>query len=200
MKAQALKIADEILQREPEFFRLSKRHIGIYFAHSELWCAVKFNLDLPSSGVSSGEDATATSDAIFPFRKNDTIQIKARDHRTMHITFKPKGIHWLLVVTYNIEVNPVRVLAYLFSVSEFIELAKKFKEEAGTSVIPLKVCDNGDLRLEWSTLRSEKIGVVKRSTDTWEARRERCSRVLSSGYEYMDGKFKKGIVGSFKTL
>jgi len=79
----ALKLAEEILNQEPEFYRLTKRHIGIVTAHSEVWSALNLNLVLPGSGVAEGADAFATAASCKPFQPGDRIQIKARGSETM---------------------------------------------------------------------------------------------------------------------
>jgi len=190
MKSRALKIAEDILQMEREFFQLSKRHTGIIHAHSELWCAENFGLDLPQSGVSSGADGIASSDLFFPLQKGDRIQIKGRGDLTMHVTFKPYAVDWLMIVTYDITVSPVRICAYLYKVSDLTACAQIFKEQAGKPVIPLKFTPKGDLRLEWNVMKSKRFGKVVRSKDTWDARHQRFSILWAKGYQYIDGKFK----------
>lgn len=205
MKAEevkALKLANSILDIEPEFYRLSRRYIGIIHAHSELFCANCFGLNLQDTGISPGADAIANVHAIYPLKKCDKVQIKARSHDTMHITFNTDNIDWLALVTYEIKISPVKVRAYLFPVKKLIELSKTFGEE---KVIPLRFTSNNPknpdkkikefLRLEWGCMMvmNRKQGNVKGKPEIWEERYERFDKILQEGYEFKEGKFIQGI-------
>ena len=192
-KPEALLLAEEILQKEPVFYGLTQRYIGIIASHAELWCATKFNLVLPESGVSEGADAVATMASAKPFGSGDSIQIKARGSETMHVKFRTTGIDWLLIMAYELELSPVKYCCYCFSVKRLTNSAERFEGRYGKSVIPLRR-DGEHLRLEWSALKVSKVGRVLRSTDTWEQRAERAREILSEGYSLDGGVFRKGIV------
>lgn len=189
----ALDWAEKLLNQEPDFHKLTNRYIGIISAHSELWCAQQFKLDLPGTVVAEGADAIATVDSCEPFQAGDRIQIKARDSETMHVSCRITNIDWLVVLAYELSESPVRVYRYCFSVPQLIAMADRFEKLAGSPVIPLRRKGEQHIRLEWSALKVTKLGKVRRATDTWEQRAERAREILAEGYAFEDGIFKKGI-------
>lgn len=188
--ADAFSIAQSILEKEKQLHELGGRHSGIIHAHSELWCAIYLDLDLPKTGVSKGPDAWVRSDLKVPLRINGSLQIKARGStETMHITFKTKHkerhLNWLIVMIYNLSGLEPTWKCYLMSVGDLIELVELFTEEQkGTFPLRWEGADKDTLRLDWSALFAShaKVGRVRncKVDEKWEDRAGRATRITEN--------------------
>lgn len=195
----ALQIAQSILEKEPQLFKLGGRHSGIIHAHSELWCAVHLGLDLPFTGVSAGADAWAKGDSVIPLKANDTVQIKARgSHKTWHITFKTKhknrDLDWLVVMTYDLERGDITPKCFLMAVPELIDLLRQFaNEQNGTFPLSWKEGSEDTFRVEWDGLFAShaKTGKVRDSPEKWEDRSKRARRVEKQMFLWNGQRFER---------
>jgi hypothetical protein len=189
--SQAVKCADRILNLNPTLHRLSGRHIGIVGVHAELWSGLAFRLDLRDTGVASGHDAVTTQNSPDPFAPGQSVQIKGRARDTIHVTFRPAGVDWLIVVAYKPLENPVVHSAFVIRTEDLVRLARDFESEFGEQAHPVRFWKkDGLIRLEWWELfETERTGAVGGSNDTWEARRKRSVRVLKKMYLWKRGVF-----------
>ncbi len=179
-----------MLRLESDFYACTGRHSGIVHAHSELICGWLLKLRLAKTGVASGADGETTDFSPKPFGPNQTVQIKGRgEHNTMHITFDPRAANWLIVVTYDFtEGRNVKPRIFAARSATLNRFARRFASERGKPAHPVRKTKGGKLRVEWWSLFYKGKGRVRKSWDTWEARRRRSKKVLANVYIWQNKK------------
>jgi hypothetical protein len=198
---KAFSIVDSILPKETEFYRITGHHLGVFTAHSELWCTANWKLNLQKSDVSRAIDATATNESPWPLKGGDGIQIKSRgDQGSMHIDTRIQKVDWLAVIIYDSYTDATSFRKYLFKMTDLCSLGEAFSRAcAGEEQIPLRrFSSDGELkplRLEWGILfcRNKSGRVRGTADDSWEDRYRRADEVLKIGYEWNGTAFEQGI-------